>query len=127
MLANRAARDETSAHALFAVAALLVFLTSTSHAANRGPLNIFQPVVAGGHSLAPGMYSVRWTGIGPDVQLSIVRDGKVVATVPARVEEITKPEPWDSVILTAPDGGKQALLEVHFAGRHYVISLAAKN
>lgn len=111
-------------HAWLAVIALCVFLAPTSHAANRGPMNIFQPVVAGGQSLAPGTYSVKWTGTGPDVRLSIARDGNVVATVPARIEELAKPEPWDSVILTAPDGGKQSLLEIHFSGRRYVISLA---
>lgn len=112
-----------AARAWFALLVLAGSLTMTLHAANRGPVTLIGPVLAGGHSLPSGSYSVQWTGPGPDVQLNITRDGKVVATIPAHINEIAAPEPWDSVILTTSGGGKQSLLEIHFARRHYFISL----
>src|SRR5689334_14110740 len=72
------------------VAALVLLLLPVTNVlaatdTHKGGLSIGSAVQVGGTQLQAGDYALKWDGAGPNVQVSIIRSGKVVATVPARV------------------------------------------
>jgi hypothetical protein len=50
---------------------------------NQHSVDIPTTVQVGGTQLKPGNYKVNWQGAGPDIQVTFLRNGKTVATVPA--------------------------------------------
>lgn len=68
---------------LFSV--LLLLLPASVLAADNTTrtVNIPSAVVVQGQRLRAGHYKVQWEGAGPRVQVNFVRNGKIVATVPA--------------------------------------------
>jgi hypothetical protein len=103
--------------------AATLLLATSALAANKGSLNISQPVTVNGTKLAVGDYQVKWEGTGPNVELNIIKSKKVVVTVPARLVELSRPERNSaSVTLTAEDG-TTSLTEIRFAGSKYELAI----
>ena len=82
----------TKRHRLFPVLLLLstvfasmVVLTSTVGADSR-TVSFNEPVTVEGTVLKPGTYTVVWTGTGPEVQVSFIRNGRTVTTATARLD-----------------------------------------
>jgi hypothetical protein len=48
-------------------------------------VNIPSAVKVGSTQIAAGTYKVSWTGAGSDVQVTLAKNGKTVATVPAKM------------------------------------------
>jgi virulence-associated protein VagC len=53
---------------------------------NQQSVDIPDTVRVGGAQLKPGNYKMEWQGTGPDVQVTFLRDGKTVVTVPATLK-----------------------------------------
>jgi hypothetical protein len=49
-------------------------------------------------------------------------DGKLVATVPAHLTDLGKPEPNNAIVSRQNDDGSHSLVEVDFAGKKYALS-----
>jgi hypothetical protein len=76
-----------------------------------------------GKQIPAGSYELKWEGNGPEVQVQFVSRHKVIATVPAKLEQMpTKAERAAAVIETA--GGGRSLVEARFAGRNYKLVFA---
>lgn len=76
-----------------------------------------------GKQIPAGAYQLKWKGNGPEVQVQFLKRHKVVATVPAKVEQMpSKAESAAAVIETA--GGGRSLMEVRFAGKNYKLVFA---
>lgn len=101
-------------------AALL--LASSALAANKGQVTVSSPVQVGGKQLSAGQYSVQWDGNGPNVEASIMKGKKVVATVPARVVELQQSSSQDSAVLRTNDDGSRDLAQARFAGKKYALT-----
>lgn len=70
-----------------------------------------------------GTYELKWEGNGPEVQVQFLRGKKVVATVPAKLEQMpSKADRAAAVIETA--GGGRSLVEARFAGKSYKLVFA---
>src|ERR1700747_3902929 len=70
---------------------LALLLATSAFAANnvnKGSFELFEPTTVSGHQLAPGQYKLTWDGTGSSVELMILSQGKLVATVPARLIEL---------------------------------------
>ena len=68
---------------------ILAFMSSTGAFAKdsyRHSVRIPDSVQVGGTQLKPGKYDVKWQGTGPEIQVSFVHDGKIVATVPGTLK-----------------------------------------
>jgi hypothetical protein len=104
------------------VAAVLLFSTAV-YAANRGSLQIPEEVSVNGQSLPAGDYQVKWDGDGPNADLRILRNGKVVATIQAHTTELVRKDQEDSVLTKKNDDGTASLLEIHFAGKKYAFAV----
>src|SRR5690242_14441850 len=78
-------------------------------------------ILVSNRQLSAGEYQVKWEGVGPVVDISILRDGKVLATLPAEVINLIEKSNSDITELrTAPDGSK-TLSEIHFANKNYAL------
>ena len=90
-----------------------------SHKAN---FQISQSVQVNGTELAPGDYVAKWTGEGPDVQVSITRNGKEMATVPAKLVQLDRKSLQDASEIRAIGGGRE-LSSLQFAGKKYSLEI----
>ena len=104
------------------LAATLLIATSAL-AANKGSLNISQPVTVNGTKLAAGDYQVKWEGTGPNVELNIIKSKKVVVTVAARLAELSRPERNSASVTQMAEDGTTSLTEIFFSGKNYELSI----
>ena len=105
------------------IAALVLFLLPVSNVfaaadAHKGGLTIGSAVQVGGTQLQAGDYALKWDGDGPNVQVSIVRSGKVVATVPARVVDLGKKSQYSQAETNAG-----ALTRITFEGKTFALEI----
>ena len=105
---------------------LLAFAASAFAAdAGKGNFQISDPVQVNGTTLPPGDYTAKWEGNGPDVQLSIVRSGKTVATVPAKLVQLERKGSYDAAEYQTGASGKRELTALHFSGKKYSLQLGS--
>jgi hypothetical protein len=72
--------------ALLSIFATLSSLSVFARDKNQQSVDIPDTVQVGGRQLKPGNYKMEWQGTGPDIQVTFLRDGKTVVTVPATLE-----------------------------------------
>jgi len=100
-----------------------LLLATSAFAANKGSLQVSDPVTVSGKQLAPGAYTVKWEGNGPNVELNILQGKKVVATMPARLIDLNRSADGDSAVVRKNDDGSRTLAEIRFAGKKYALAL----
>ena len=88
----------------------------------KGSLQLDNAVTVGGTSVPAGSYSVKWEGTG-NVQMSIMRGSKVVATAPARVIDLEQSSDNNAAVLRSNGDGSKALSEIHFSGKKYALAV----
>jgi hypothetical protein len=95
---------------LFSILAVLSPVGVFARDNNQHSVDIPTTVQVGGTQLKPGNYKVNWQGAGPDIQVTFLRNGKTVATVPATLKndgQVTQDE-----IVT--DSATKTLTEIDF-------------
>jgi hypothetical protein len=104
----------------------LALLVATSAFAankqNKGSIKLYRPATISGHQLAAGEYKLTWDGTGSNVELMISSDGKLVATLPAHLIELSQPEPNSGYEAHPNDDGSQSLTKIEFAGKKYALA-----
>ena len=106
---------------------LALLLATSGFAANKGSMQVIDPVAVNGTQLTPGEYSVKWDGAGPNVEVSIMRGKNVVATVPARVVDLNQSPLRDSLVTIVNDDGHKSLNEIRFAGKTRALAINAES
>jgi hypothetical protein len=102
---------------------LALLLATSAFAANKGSLQVQEPLNVNGTNLAPGDYKVQWDGTGPSVELSIMHGKKVVAKVPAHVIDLNKPSANDATVVKNNGDGSKSLSEVRFNGKKFAFAV----
>ena len=104
--------------------ALLIFpLLSVSKAiAEKGSVEISENTTVNGKVLRAGTYRLKWSGTG-NVDLTFMKDGKVIATAPAHTVPLQAKSPNDSATTTKNDDGSRSLIEIEFSNKKYGLSL----
>ena len=102
----------------------LLLATSAFAAANKGSMQLLDPVTVSGKQLPAGDYSVQWDGSGPNVEVNILKGKKVVATTPARLIDLNQKPDRDAAVVRNNDDGSRSLAEIHFGGKKYGWQLA---
>jgi len=105
------------------VLGLAVLLATSAFAANKGSLQVQEPISVNGQQLAPGDYKVQWDGSGPNVELSIMQGKKVVTKVPAHVVDLSSASNADAAVVKNNADGSKSLSEVRFGGKKYAIAV----
>ena len=104
-----------------------LLLATSGFAANKGSLQVDNPVTVNGKPLAAGDYTVKWDGAGPDVQLNIMRGKNVVTTVPAHMLDLEQAPGRDSVVTSVNSDGHKSLNEIRFSGKKYSFAVNAES
>jgi hypothetical protein len=104
-----------------------LLLATSGFAANKGTLEVANPVTVNGKSLPAGEYTVKWDGAGPNVDLNIMKGKNVVATVPAHMLDLEQSPSRDSVVTSTNSDGHKALSEIRFSGKKYAFAVNAES
>jgi len=102
-------------------------LATGASAATKGSLKLEEPVSVNGMQLAKGEYKVTWEGTGPNVQLSVIQSKKIVATVPARLVELSRPGPGQGYGTRKNEDGTTLLTGIYFAGKKYEMEIGQQS
>jgi hypothetical protein len=91
--------------------------------ASKGHFQISEKVQVSGTTLPAGDYTAKWDGSGPAVQVSILRNGKTVATLPAKLVQSNQKAAYDSSEIQTAASGSRELTAIHFSGKRYSLEL----
>ncbi|HVO80156.1 MAG TPA: hypothetical protein VMT28_05465 [Terriglobales bacterium] len=112
--------------ALLATLSLLVPLSALAKDRNQGSMQLTQAAQIGSTQLSPGDYTVKWTGSGPAVHVSIMQHNKAVAAASGTIVDQKRPAPYDDVVLKPVANSKQMRIEeIDFANRKEALRLKA--
>jgi hypothetical protein len=106
---------------------LALLLATSGFAANKGSLQVNDPVTINGKSLPAGAYIVKWDGAGPNVELNILKGKNVVATVPAHMLDLEQSPVRDSVVTSVNSDGHKSVSELRFSGKKYAFAVNAES
>jgi hypothetical protein len=106
---------------------LALLLATSGFAANKGSMQVSDPVTVNGTQLPAGEYEVKWNGAGPNVEVSIMRGKNVVATVPAHMIDLSQSPLRDSLVTIVNDDGHKSLNEIRFAGKTRALAINAES
>ena len=104
-------------------AALLLAASVFANDNNKGTLRLDETVTVDGTAVNPGNYKVEWTGNGPDVQVTVLKGSRTVATFPAKVTEQAAAPKTDAYGSTDQPNGGKALTAIYFGGKHYALQV----
>ena len=105
---------------------LALLLATSVFAANKGTLQVSDPVTVNGKQIGAGEYTVKWDGNGPNVELNILRGKNVVATVPARMVDLDSTPSRDAAVTVVGTDGHKSLNEIRFSGKKYALAIGAQ-
>ena len=111
-----------SKNVLPGLALLLATSAFAANNVNKGSFEVSDPVTVGGHQLTPGRYKLTWDGTGSSVELMILSQGKLVATVPARLIDLGQAGRENATESRRNDDGSQSLTQIDFAGKKYALA-----
>ena len=102
---------------------LALLLATSVFAANKGTLQVNDPVTVNGTQLGAGEYTVKWEGAGPNVELNILKGKNVVATVPARMLALEQSPNRDAMVTSTNSDGHKSVSEIRFSGKKYAFAV----
>ncbi|HET9284971.1 MAG TPA: hypothetical protein VFR24_23715 [Candidatus Angelobacter sp.] len=100
------------------------FATNESHKAN---FKISGPAQVNGTQLPAGEYQARWEGSGPNVQVSIIQNMKVIATVPGQLVDMDHAAQYNTVETKNNPGGQPEITSLRFSGKKYALQLGSES
>jgi hypothetical protein len=112
--------------ASFAAFALVFLLSNAAFAkdTNHGNFDLSRPARVGSTELKAGHYKAEWTGPQDALQVSIMQDGKIVATTQGKLKQLQQPWPSDSVVLRTLSNNDQRVDEIDFGNHKEALVLA---
>jgi len=106
---------------------LALLLATSAFAASQGPLEVKENVSLNGKQLPAGNYQLKWEGNGPNVEVTIIKNKNVVATVPARLQEVTRAASKDATVMHINDDGSKSISEIQFGGKKYILAMGQES
>jgi len=100
-----------------------MLLTANAFAANKGSMQVQSPVMVGKIQLPAGDYTVQWEGTGPDVELTIKRDKKVKATVPATLVPENSAFDQNAAIIRVESDGTRKLIAIQLSRKRFTLQI----
>ncbi len=109
-----------------AILAVSIFLAASAFAADshKGNFQLSSPAQVSGKQIPAGDYVAKWDGTGPEVQVNIVKDGRTVATVPAKLVQLDAKADQDAAELKNGSNGSRQLTTLRFSGKKYSLEIA---
>jgi hypothetical protein len=100
---------------LLFILALMLSVGGFAKDNNRHSVAIADSVQVGGTQLKPGKYDVQWQGTGPEVRVSFLHDGKLVATVPGTLKTNDPHVTQDDIVTDTTSVNATTLKEIDFS------------
>ena len=100
-----------------------MLLTANAFAANKGSMQVQSPVMVGDTQLPGGEYTVQWEGSGPDIELTIIRDKKVIVTVPAKLVPENSALDQNATIIRVESDGSRKLIAIRLSGKSFTLQI----
>jgi hypothetical protein len=97
--------------AFLSILAVLAPVSAFAREKNQHSVDIPDAVQVGGNQLEPGNYKLEWQGTGPDVKVTFLRKGKLVATVPGTLKTNDSEVTQDAIQI---DSANKTLTEIDF-------------
>jgi hypothetical protein len=104
--------------------AAVVLASMSLWAESKGALQLQHPTAVAGKTLATGNYVVRWDGKGDQVELKIYQGKNVVASLPARVIQLSSPAGYNSAVTNQSSSGTPTLAEIRFGGKKFALQIS---
>jgi hypothetical protein len=109
--------------ALLAATLLGSIPTFASHMVKKS-LDLHETISVQGVQLAPGSYRFEWNEPGPNVNIKIMHNGEMVATVPAHMVQESVSNSQDGYSIGPGSNGNSARLkELFFSGEKYNLQI----
>jgi hypothetical protein len=99
----------------------IVTSAPTGKDAHAKAIELTSPIQVGGVLLAPGIYQIRWSGLGPTALVEIVQNKKQIAQAPARIVILGKAPLANEVMPRASADGTISLGSLLFAGETFAL------
>lgn len=93
---------------------------------NEASFDLAQPASFGSVQLQPGHYRAEWTGTNGKVDVSLIHDGKTVATTKAELKELTSPAAYSAVTLRATPDHNERIEEIQFNHHRETLLLSGR-
>jgi|ERR1700722_2166527 hypothetical protein len=106
---------------------LAVLLATSAFASNKASIQFLDTVTIAGQQVKPGDYSIKWDGTGPNVELSVLKGNKVVATTPARLVDVNQAPMRDTAVLKSGADGSHQLSQIQMAGKKFAIEIGQES
>ncbi len=106
---------------------LAVLLATSAFASNKGSIQLLDNTNIAGTQLKAGDYSLKWEGNGPNVELSILKGSKVVATTPARLVDLNQSPNRDTAVLKTNADGTRSLSQIQLAGKKFALAIGQES
>jgi hypothetical protein len=106
-----------------ALVGFAMLLTASAFAANQGSMQVQSPVMVGETQLPAGDYTVQWEGTGPALELTIKRDKKVKATVPAKLVPENSAFDQNATIIRVENDGSRKLIAIRLSGKRFTLQI----
>jgi hypothetical protein len=103
--------------------ALLISSSAVAGETNKSTVQLEDKVVIEGKSLPTGRYTVEWSGSGPTVQVTILRNKEAVATFSAHLTEQPNANPQGAYSTQTAADGSRALTAIYPGGKRFALQL----
>jgi hypothetical protein len=110
--------------AVLSVVALAFSLPVFAKDTNTGDFDLMQKACVGSTVLQPGHYKAEWSGPNTALQVSILRNGKTVATTQGKLKELPEKAPYGAVTVRTLKDNSTRVDEIDFNNRTEVLVLA---
>lgn len=104
----------------------LVLMAVSAWAGSKGSLGLQHPTNVGGKTLATGDYTVRWEGTGDQVQLKIYKGKTEMASLPARVIQLSSAPGSDSAVVNNDGSAIPSLSQIRFGGKKFALQISGE-
>lgn len=84
---------------------------------NSGSFDLAESAHVGSTLLEPGHYKAEWTGPNDALKVSILQNGKTVATTEATMKQLPEKAPSSEVTLKTEDNNRKQVQEIEFNNR----------
>lgn len=88
---------------------------------HRQSFQVANEVQVSGEKLSPGSYEVTWLGTATEVQLELLKGGKVIAEAPARIGLLAEKSHADKIVTRTNPDGSNSIASLEFAGESFVL------
>jgi hypothetical protein len=109
--------------ALMAALAFLLSSAAFAKTKDEGSMQLTDRAQVGSTQLKPGSYKVEWNGTGNQVNVDILRHGKTIATVPAKLVQHANPSPYNAVVTDPGKNQVAHVREIDFSNRREALVL----